>query len=92
MSIETEVPMCSRAVSLCVHAIYPVFNSTKLNFPSAWSFQFAGCFGRSEAHSEHLFSAYSSRTLVLLRYQDDTILLFEDTNSNMRKDTSEGLK
>lgn len=62
------------------------------NFPSAWSLQTAVCLGRSGSHSEHLFSAYSSRTLVLLSYQDDMILLFEDTNSSMRKDTSEGSK
>lgn len=62
------------------------------NFLSAWSLQTAVCLGRSGSHSEHLFSAYSSRTLVLLSYQDDMILLFEDTNSNMRKDTSEGSK
>lgn len=30
--IYTEVPMCSRALSLCIHAIYPVFSSTKVEF------------------------------------------------------------
>lgn len=84
--------MCSEAVSLCIHAINPVPNKTKVGFTFCWSLQIAACLGRSGSHFEHLFSAYSSRTLALLSYQGDRILLFEDTNNSMRKGTSEGSK
>lgn len=78
-------PMCSEAVSLCIHATNPVFNRTKVGFPFCLVPPNCSHLGRSGSHSKHLFSAYSSRTLILLSYQNDRILLFEDTNNSMRK-------